>query len=155
MRRWRNRPNCAQNSEDTWEKIGFAVLTTVVMTFMMSCSALKGTCHFYLQCWRISQVRIQSHACSLPSVWRLIGWFFRAWGRSPAICPTVRVECHQARNFLTAHRNISYAVTALPRQFSQEPHGTTSQKMAFFIVIAVRTSNLATSRLYITVCGDA
>jgi hypothetical protein len=28
------------------------------------------------------------------------------------------------------------------RQFLQEPHGITSQKMAFFIVTAVKTSNL-------------
>jgi hypothetical protein len=33
------------------------------------------------------------------------------------------------------------------RQFSQEPHGITSQKMSFFIVTTVKTSNLTSSHI--------
>jgi hypothetical protein len=35
------------------------------------------------------------------------------------------------------------ALVPLKRRFLQEPHGVTSQKTPFFIVTAVKTSNLA------------
>jgi hypothetical protein len=37
---------------------------------------------------------------------------------------------------------ITLAVTSNRRTLSQEPHGVTSQKTSFFIVTAVKTSNL-------------
>jgi hypothetical protein len=40
-------------------------------------------------------------------------------------------------------RRVALVRTDVPpkRQFLQEPHGVTSQKTAFFIVISVKTSN--------------
>jgi hypothetical protein len=37
---------------------------------------------------------------------------------------------------------IMEAISSPKRRFLQEPHGVTSQKMPFFIVTAVKTSNL-------------
>jgi hypothetical protein len=41
-------------------------------------------------------------------------------------------------------RRVALVITDVPpkRRFSQQPHGVASQKTAFFIVTAVKTSNL-------------
>jgi hypothetical protein len=39
-------------------------------------------------------------------------------------------------------------------RFTKDPHGATPQKTAFFIVTAVKTSNLITSRLFVSIFSD-
>jgi hypothetical protein len=66
--------------------------------------------------------------------------------------PLVRTDVSEERSaFIIRVTRIGELGTK--RRFLQEPHGLTSQKTAFFIVTAVKTSNLAKLRTCLEQAG--